>query len=42
MSITESNTAIIIGSGGGIGKSFKKELLSVGNYFKKIICFSKK
>ena len=34
------NIAIIIGSGGGIGKALKEELFK-DNYFKKIICFSK-
>ena len=40
MSIKEANTAIILGSGGGIGKALKNELLS-GGIFKKVICFSK-
>ena len=40
MSITKSNTAIIVGSGGGIGKALKNELLSM-SIFKKVICFSK-
>ena len=40
MSIKKSNTAIIVGSGGGIGKALKNELLSVG-IFKEVICFSK-
>ncbi len=40
MSIKKANTAIVVGSGGGIGKALKNELLS-GGIFKKVICFSK-
>ncbi len=40
MSINETNTAVIIGSGGGIGKALKEELLSE-NIYREIICFSK-
>ena len=37
---TESNIAIILGSGGGIGKALKNELLSRGG-FNQVICYSK-
>ena len=40
MSKIESNTAIIVGSGGGIGKALKNELVS-SDLFKQVICFSK-
>ena len=40
MNIADDSTAIIIGSGGGIGKALKQELFKE-NYYKKIICFSK-
>ena len=40
MSVNETNTAVIIGSGGGIGKALKEELLSE-NIYREIICFSK-
>ena len=40
MSINDNNIAVIIGSGGGIGKALKEELLSK-NIYKEIICFSK-
>ena len=40
MNIAEDSTAIIIGSGGGIGKALKQELFKE-NYYKKIICYSK-
>ena len=35
-----SNAAIVFGSGGGIGKAIKQELLS-GNAYKNVICYSK-
>ena len=40
MNITDDNNAIIIGSGGGIGKALKQQLFK-GNSYKKIICYSK-
>ena len=40
MSIKKLDTAIVVGSGGGIGKALKNELLSRG-IFKKVICVSK-
>ena len=40
MNIADDSTAIIIGSGGGIGKALKQQLLKE-NYYRKIICFSK-
>ncbi|MBV69122.1 MAG: hypothetical protein CMJ08_04895 [Pelagibacterales bacterium] len=40
MNIADDSTAIIIGSGGGIGKALKQELFKE-NYYRKIICFSK-
>ncbi len=40
MNIDGDNTAIIIGSGGGIGKALKQELFKENSY-KNIICFSK-
>ena len=35
-----SNAAIVFGSGGGIGKAIKQELLS-GSVYKNVICYSK-
>ena len=35
-----SNAAIVFGSGGGIGKAIKQELLS-GSVYENVICFSK-
>ena len=40
MNKAATKTAIILGSGGGIGKALKNELLSEV-YSKKVICFSK-
>ena len=40
MNIADDSTAIIIGSGGGIGKALKQQLFKE-SYYSKIICFSK-
>lgn len=40
MNINSSHAAVIIGSGGGIGKALKKELLSEYHY-NQVLCFSK-